>query len=105
MVHTHGVPPQIERTWIDDRGHEDQQEQAGPRGIRVALYKPKRTIRQPDRYDFGEMVSYALVIANGDLYTYGEAMESSDRERWVQAMSEEMHSLHKNDTWQLVKLP
>ena len=51
------------------------------------------------------MVSYTLVTANGDPYTYAEAMESPDRERWVQDMSEEMHSLHKNDTWQLMKLP
>ena len=61
------------------------------------LHKPKRTIRQPDRYSFEEMVSYTLVIANGDPYTYVEAMESLDRERWVQAMSKEMHSLYKND--------
>ena len=98
MEHTHRVPSQVERARIDDRGHEDQQEQARLGGIEVALYKPKRIIRQLDRYGFGEMVSYALVIANGDLYTYAEAMKSPDRERWVQAMSEEMYSLHKNDT-------
>ena len=51
------------------------------------------------------MVSYALVTVNGDLYTYEEAVESQDRERWVQAMSEEMQSLHKNETWRLVQLP
>ena len=50
------------------------------------------------------MVSYALVIVNGDPYTYEEAIESQDRERWVRAMSEEMQSLHKNETWRLVRL-
>ena len=69
------------------------------------LHKPKRTIRQSDRYSFGEMVSYALVTVNGDPYTYAEAMKSLNKERWIQAMFEEMHLLHKNDTWQLVKLP
>ena len=48
------------------------------------------------------MVSYALVIENGDLYTYEKAMESQDRERWVQVISEEMQSLYKNETWRLV---
>ena len=43
------------------------------------------------------MLSYALVTANGDPYTYKEVMECQDRERWVQAMSEEMQSLHKNE--------
>ena len=50
-------------------------------------------------------MSYALVIANGDPYTYEEVMENQDRERWVQAMSEEMQSFHKNETWQLMRLP
>ena len=50
-------------------------------------------------------MSYALMTVNWDSYTYEEAMESQDRERWVQAMSEEMQSLHKNETWQLVQLP
>ena len=76
---------------MDDRGGEVQQEQAGPRtDIGVALHKPKRTIRQPDRYGFEEMLSYALVIVNGDPCTYQEAIESQDREWWVQTMSEEM---------------
>ena len=43
-------------------------------------------------------MSYALVIVNGDLYTYEEAMESQDRERWVQVISEEMQPPHKNET-------
>ena len=44
-------------------------------------------------------MSYALMIVNGDPYTYEEAIECQDRERWVQAMSEEIQSLHKNETW------
>ena len=36
---------------------------------------------------------------------YQEAIESQDKERWVQAMSEEMQSLHQNQTWRLVQLP
>ena len=64
---------------------------------------PKRNIKQPEQYVFEESVSYALVIMNGDPYTYEEAMESQDKERWVQAMLEEMQSLHKNKTWRLVQ--
>ena len=45
------------------------------------------------------------MTVNGDPYTYQEAIESQDRERWVQTMSEEMQSLHKNQTWRLVQLP
>ena len=97
VEHLPKVSPQMERTRTDDRGEEVQQERARPRtDIGVALHKPKRTIRQPDRYGFEEMLSYVLVTVNGDPYTYQEAIESQDRERWVQAMSEEMQSLHQN---------
>ena len=65
--------------------------------IEVALHKPNRNVRQLERYGFKEMVSYALVIVNGDPYTYKKAMESRDKERWVQTMFEEMQSLYKNE--------
>ena len=71
------VSPQVERTRTDDRGREVQQERAGSRtDIGVALHKPKRTIRQPDRHGFEETLSYALMIVNEDPYTYQEAIES-----------------------------
>ena len=50
-------------------------------------------------------MSYALMTVNWDSYTYEEAMESQDRERWVQAMFEEIRSLYKNEMWRLVQLP
>ena len=66
--------------------------------IGVTLHKPKKNVRQSKRYGFEKTLSYTLMIANWDPYTYEEAMECQDRERWVQAMSEEMQSLHKNET-------
>ena len=53
---------------------------------------------------------YALnVIENIDTckepFTYEEAMSSEDSSRWMIVMREEMESLHKNGTWDLVKLP
>ena len=32
-------------------------------------------------------------------------MSFEDSSRWMISMQEEMESLHKNDTWELVKLP
>ena len=37
--------------------------------------------------------------------TYNEAIASVDREKWVSAMQEEMQSLEKNGTWDVVRLP
>ncbi|KAK1685888.1 hypothetical protein QYE76_046736 [Lolium multiflorum] len=37
--------------------------------------------------------------------TYTEAVASIDRMKWISAMQEEMQSLHKNGTWDVVPLP
>ena len=71
VEHLPKVSPQVERTRTDDQGEEVQQERVGSRtDIGVTLHKPKRTISKPDRYGFEETLSYVLVIANGDPYTY-----------------------------------
>ena len=57
------------------------------------------------RYGIDEIISYALITTNGDPEIFEEAMESLDWESWMQTMMEEMESLRKNRTWQLVDLP
>jgi hypothetical protein len=37
--------------------------------------------------------------------TYTEAIASFDKENWLGAMQEEMQSLEKNGTWDVVRLP
>jgi len=54
--------------------------------------------------------SYALTIAQeigekGEPKNYSEAISSDDSTKWIAAMQEEVESLLKNQTWELVKLP
>ena len=51
------------------------------------------------------MVAYALVISNGDPTTFQEAVNSQEKIKWMGVMAEEIESLHKNQTWDLVELP
>jgi hypothetical protein len=37
--------------------------------------------------------------------TYKEAIRCADSENWISAMHEEMQSLEKNSTWEVVPLP
>lgn len=37
--------------------------------------------------------------------TYSEAVNSSDKDLWVEAMKDEVSSLHENKTWELVEKP
>jgi hypothetical protein len=50
------------------------------------------------------MVSYALVISSRDPTTFQKAVNSQEKSKWMGAMAEEMVSLHKNQTWDLVEL-
>ncbi|KAG8502824.1 hypothetical protein CXB51_000466 [Gossypium anomalum] len=45
------------------------------------------------------------IDANQEPSNYSEAVSCEDSEKWMFAMQEEMKSLHKNRTWDLVKLP
>lgn len=56
------------------------------------------------------MVAYALqaaedVVDSHEPATYKEAISGAESDQWIAAMTEEMESLHKNQTWQLTKLP
>ena len=62
----------------------------------IAMGRPKCTIRSPTRYDFEDLVSYALVTNSGDPTTFQEAMECQEKDRWMGTMMEEIESLHKN---------
>ena len=71
----------------------------------IATDRPRRNIRPPTKYGFEDLVSYALITSNGDPTTFQEAVQSQEKSRWMGAMVEEMESLHKNQTWELVELP
>ncbi|KAH9761919.1 Integrase catalytic domain-containing protein [Citrus sinensis] len=70
----------------------------------IAYRMPHREIRKPAR--FVDMVAYALPIVDDDVpSTYREAISNPESIQWKKAMNEEMQSLHKNETWELVTLP
>ena len=75
----------------------------------IVVDRPRRQINPPIRYGFEDMVAYALQAAeeieSPEPSTYREAISGAEAANWVAAMGEEMESLHKNQTWELVKLP
>ena len=70
----------------------------------IATDRPGRTIKPPTRYGFEDMISYALGISSEDHTTFQEAINSQEKSRWMGVMAEEIESLHKNQTWDLVEL-
>ena len=48
---------------------------------------------------------YVLLIDGGEPESYEEAMGDENNMKWVDAMQDEMKSLHENHSFELVKLP
>ncbi|KAG8481596.1 hypothetical protein CXB51_026522 [Gossypium anomalum] len=76
----------------------------------IAKNRTKREIKPLKKYAEADLVAYALNVAedidaNQEPSNYFEAISCEDSEKWMFAMQEEMESLHKNKTWDLVKLP
>ena len=71
----------------------------------------QRERRAPDRldiitgdwWDFIENANVA--VSNDEPSSYQEAMNSSKSDQWRKAIEEELDSLEKNHTWELVNLP
>jgi hypothetical protein len=77
----------------------------------IAADCPRRTIAPCKRLiKECNIVHYAMSCAEQvendyEPAPYTEAIASIDREKWISAMQEEMHSLNKNVTWYVVRLP
>ncbi|VFQ88509.1 unnamed protein product [Cuscuta campestris] len=80
----------------------------------IAIDRARRTgVKPPVRYEFEDMVTYALQVADevedepsiDEPSTYKEAVSGSKCAKWLAAMREEMESLSENQTWELVTRP
>jgi hypothetical protein len=68
----------------------------------VPLRRSTRDRHPSTRYSVDE---YVLLTDGGEPECYAEAMEDEHKSEWVDAMQDEMKSLHDNHTFDLVKLP
>jgi hypothetical protein len=68
----------------------------------VPLRRSTRDRHPSTRYSVDE---YVLLTDGGEPECYAEAMEDEHKLEWVDAMQDEMKSLHDNHTFDLVKLP
>ncbi|KAG8488507.1 hypothetical protein CXB51_016436 [Gossypium anomalum] len=76
----------------------------------IAKNRTRREIKPPKKYAEADLVAYALNVAedidaNQEPSNYSKAVSCEDSEKLMFTMQEEMESLHKNRTWDLVKLP
>ncbi|KFK32108.1 hypothetical protein AALP_AA6G199700 [Arabis alpina] len=64
--------------------------------------RSQRGLIPSTRYDPSE---YMLLTDGGEPESFGEALECEHKDKWLNAMGDEMESFDENDTFELVKLP
>ncbi|CAL2228538.1 unnamed protein product [Prunus armeniaca] len=83
---------------------EEAQVQVEPSSI--ARFRPRRTIKPPQRFGWDkDAVHHSLNSSEEEPTTFQEAVENKERESWMEAMMQEMESLHQNSVWELVPKP
>ena len=63
----------------------------------------KRVSHPLDRYVLA--LNYIMLTDCGEPFCYKEVLQVVNSEKWHLAMQSEIAALHKNQTWDLVKLP
>ncbi|GJR52308.1 retrotransposon protein, putative, ty1-copia subclass [Tanacetum coccineum] len=94
-------PTMDPHTW-ENPGNKDEEQDEGDEG-NVSLSRPSGSRVEDD------MAAYAFaIIEEEDTHepiTFQEAINSSEKDEWVRVMEEEMSSLEKNHTWELIDQP
>ena len=65
-----------------------------------------RVVRLPSRYEHEGEVQFLVSVTNqDDPLTYRDAMDDFDKDKWQDAMNQEMESMYSNSVWELVDPP
>lgn len=75
----------------------------------LARDRERRIIQPPARYNEADFATFALTYfeenLSPELNTFNQAMNSENKEKWLEAMNAELSSLNENSTWVLVNKP
>ena len=97
------IPDDSDEESIPSQEHDDQGEQfTGQENEQPQLRRSNREHKPSTRYP---SLEYLLLTDGGEPESFQEAQTHKDRGSWMKAMQEEMESLQKNNTYELVKLP
>ncbi|KAH9680944.1 hypothetical protein KPL71_026750 [Citrus sinensis] len=94
---------------IHDTENETASDQRRSEDYQLVRDKENRVIKPPRRYAYADLITFALTaaheIATDEPRTYSEAINSNKVKEWIKAIDEEMMSLKKNHTWNLIERP
>uniref|UniRef100_A0A2N9GFS8 Integrase catalytic domain-containing protein n=1 Tax=Fagus sylvatica TaxID=28930 RepID=A0A2N9GFS8_FAGSY len=87
---------------IDTEGVEQGEQPIPPEMEEPQVRRSTRERHPSTRYSTSE---YVLITDEGEPESFQEVQSHKDKQSWMEAMHEEMNSLHKNNTYELVELP
>uniref|UniRef100_A0A2N9IAG3 CCHC-type domain-containing protein n=1 Tax=Fagus sylvatica TaxID=28930 RepID=A0A2N9IAG3_FAGSY len=87
---------------IDTKGVEQGEQPIPPEMEEPQVRRSTKERHPSTRYSTSE---YVLITDEGELESFQEVQSHKDKQSWMKAMHEEMNSLHKNNTYELVELP
>lgn len=90
---------------VRDIRHEQSPEDTSQENYFIATRREKRHKRLSLTCRLEDFVSYALLVGLNDPLSYEDAIRDKDSGSWLVIMIKEMEYLHKNHTWDFVKLP
>ncbi|GMP53679.1 hypothetical protein CsSME_00019075 [Camellia sinensis var. sinensis] len=97
-------PEEVSEDSSEESSDENEDPEAPQQSEPIAIRKGKRVTKKPSWMT--DMVAYALPIIEDNVpCTFKEAVHNAESVKWKEAMDEEIGSLHKNQTWELVQLP
>ncbi|KAH9779745.1 hypothetical protein KPL71_007826 [Citrus sinensis] len=71
--------------------------------------RQKRQVRAPERLGYADLIAYALTAAHEvdqeEPKTYEEVVTSKESAQWIKAIEDEIDSLNKNGTLELIQKP
>ncbi|KAJ9671674.1 hypothetical protein PVL29_025401 [Vitis rotundifolia] len=92
-----------ENPTVENDGLKQQQEQATSKLPTKTQLRRSTRERQPSKRYTGD--EYLLLSDGGELENYQEVLLYDEKKKWLRAIHEEMKSLHKNNTYELIELP
>ena len=93
------IEPEMEiQSDIPDNGESEPQQPQEPR-------RSGRIRQEIERYGFLITDNHDVVLMDDEPTTYHEATNSSDSEKWLEAMKSEMTSMYDNQVWTLIDPP
>ena len=84
----------------------DQQVNVESTEVSQGPRRSSTTRHNPERYGF--LITYnndVMILDQNEPTTYQQAMDSSDSEKWLEAMKSEIQSMYNNQVWTLFDSP